>query len=106
MRLGMLMASGEESVMSKGVPWEVPAPVHRLVPGWRTTPERPGSIVKVMEAGARPLDWLYTRAPPVAVDTVNVSLPLPRLLMRSVPEATPRLQLSIARNTAVVAGAR
>ena len=53
---GMLIASGEDSVTLNGVPVEVPAPVQIFVPGWRTTPERPGSMVKVMFDGARPLD--------------------------------------------------
>ena len=53
---GMLIASGEDKVTLMAVPWNVPAPVHIFVPGWRTTPERPGSMVKVIFDGARPLD--------------------------------------------------
>src|ERR1035437_3812237 len=53
---GMLMASGDESVTLSAAPCAVPAPVHMLVPGWGTTPERPGSMVKVTLEGAMPLD--------------------------------------------------
>src|SRR5450432_1254492 len=103
---GMLIASGDESVTLNGVPCCVPAPVQMFVPGCLTTPDRPGSMVKVMVEGASPLDCRYTSAVPVLVATLYVSRPLPRLLICRVPLATPRLQSSIARKTVVVAGAR
>ena len=52
----MLIASGEDSVRLTGVPCCVPAPVQILVPACRTTPLRPGSMVKVSVEGAKPLD--------------------------------------------------
>src|SRR5579862_1426254 len=103
---GMLMASGDDSVMFRGVPEEVPAPVQMLVPGCRTTPERPGSSVKEMLAGARPLDCWYTSAELPGETTAKVRRPWPRLLILRVPEATPRLQSSWARKTCVVSGCR
>src|ERR1051326_3663988 len=101
---GMLMASGEDSVIFTGAPVEVPAPVQILVPGWRTTPERPGSMVKVMLAGARPLDCLYTSDEFPGATPAHGSRPFPRLLIFSTPLATPRLQSSCARKTVVVSG--
>src|ERR1017187_2120107 len=77
---GTLMASGDEMVTLRGVPCEVPAPVQIFVPGCRTTPERPGSMVKAMLAGASPLDCLYTRAEFPMATTLKVRRPLPRLL--------------------------
>src|SRR4051812_27034664 len=103
---GMLIASGDDSVRFTGVPCCVPAPVHIFVPACRTTPLRPGSIVKVSVEGARPLDCLYTNAALGLAATVYVSRPLPKLLIFSAPDATPRLQSSIARNTCVVSGIR
>src|ERR1039458_2061090 len=103
---GILMAFGEESVRLIGVPLCVPAPVQMLVPGCRTTPLRPGSMVKVIVEGAYPLEWLETTPALGLAATVYVSRPAPRLLIFSVPEATPRLQSSIARNTMLVSGIR
>src|SRR5437868_15389615 len=92
------MASFDESVTLKGVPVDVPALVQMFVPAWRTMPLRPGSIWKVIVAGDMPLDTLVTSAW-LFVATLNVSLPLPRLLTFRVDVATPRWQSSIARKT-------
>src|SRR3954471_14626884 len=101
---GMLIASGEESVTLIAVPGNVPAPVQIFVPGCRTTPERPGSIVKAIVDGASPLACWYTTAAVPGFTTLNVSRPLPRLLILRTPAAIPRLQSSFARKTCVVSG--
>src|SRR5579871_3156475 len=101
MVLGILMASGEARVTLKGVPFWVPAPVQRLVPACRLTPERPGSIVKVTVPGATPeTAWVVNAA--LVFETLKVSLPPPRLLIFRLAVAKPRWQGSCARKTAVL----
>src|SRR5215831_16639674 len=96
--LGRLMASLDASVTLNGVPLDVPALVQMLVPACRMIPDRPGSIWNVMVAGTAPLETVVTSAW-LLVATLNVSLPLPRLLTLMLDVATPRWQSSMARNT-------
>src|SRR5262245_55863924 len=101
--LGMLIASGDERLIFSGVPLFVAVPEYRFVPHCRVTFERPGSSVKLIVDGATPLDACATSAALVS-GTLNVSFPLPRLLMRSDAFARPRLHSSTVRNTVVDAG--
>jgi hypothetical protein len=65
--------------------------------------------VKVIEAGASPLDAVTTSAaepPEIVCGTAKVRVPPPRLLMCRVACASPGLQSSCARNTVVESGIR
>src|SRR5687768_2452902 len=79
------------------------APVCKLVPGWRETAVRPGSITKLTVAGASPLNTSVTKAV-VTEGTVNVARPPPMLSILRDARAMPLLQLSTARNTCVLSG--
>src|SRR5437667_12085560 len=98
---GTLIASTDRILTCTAAPVAVAPAVYRLVPGCRITPLRPGSIVKLIEAGATPLVAWANTAEPVS-GTLKVSLPLPILLILSATVATQRLHSSLARNTVVV----
>src|SRR5438045_1267089 len=102
---GILIASDDARFTLNADPCSTAPPVVRLVPACRTTVDRPGSIVNLIVVGARPLVTSAIRDAPV-FGTLTVKRPLPRLLIFSVPVATPRLHSSTARNTVVVSGCR
>src|SRR6266478_10189406 len=103
---GMLIASGEARLRLSGVPLLVaPPPEYRFVPYCRVTPVRPGSIMNVTAPGVTPVTTCVIREAS-EVGTLNVSLPLPRLLIFKVTPPWPWLQLSLDRNTLVDSGCR
>jgi hypothetical protein len=59
---GKLMASFDVRITLMGVPPPEPALVNKFVPGWRTTPLRPGSMVNVIVDGATPVFTCDTSA--------------------------------------------
>ena len=87
---GMLMASSDATFKLNAVPCKLAVPVTTLVPACRTSPPRPGSMVNLMVVGTRPLVTSATRAVPL-LGTLTVIFPLPRLLMRTIADATPGL---------------
>ena len=72
-------------------------------------PDRPGSMVKLTVAGARPLCAVTTSAAVplgIVVGTAKINLPPPMLLIFTACETTPWWQSSSARNTVDVSGIR
>ena len=81
---GTLMALGETSWMFTAAPVLLAlAPVYRFVPTVRMTPELPGSMLKVMVAGARPLDVVTSSAadpPEIELGTAKVKRSAPDVI--------------------------
>src|ERR1700684_1956801 len=107
---GTLIALGDCSSMLTTEPLlDALAPVYRLVPTMRDTPERPGSIVNVRLAGARPLDAVTSRAAApsgIVLGAAKVSVPPPTLVICTCACASPSWQSFCDRNTVVVDGIR